>query len=359
MRFRELVKNHKNKLFSILLILASTLLGFWIKLLIDTSIPFWLFLGFSIIFSIEKWFSYYTRKYKKVGKIYRLVLNLAILSLLGLIIWSGILLFTQDFMENTLVSSLVFLLELGISIWACRVISRNSWRQPSMKLTVFSIICLFLIFSFAGVQPMAGYKDKAINAVSGYFDEMKAKREAELEKSKAEQEENRLAEEKRQEEELKEQKIAEQIAMEEQEKELQSELLDMEHEVLLLVNLIRSDRGIQMLQWDDTLYTYSKSHSEEMALVNEMFHTDMYQSYAENCWMGGGNRWEAIDIVESWMDSPKHRTWLLCPNLKRVAVGIVYSGSNTFASWTFWRNEPSQSDWWYQYTPNNPPEWWY
>jgi hypothetical protein len=34
-----------------------------------------------------------------------------------------------------------------------------------MKLTVISLICLFLIFSFAGVQPMTDYKDVAIDKI--------------------------------------------------------------------------------------------------------------------------------------------------------------------------------------------------
>jgi len=352
-------KRNKNLLFSLLLLFALSLIGWGTSVLISSIIPFWLLFGISVIYSIEKWLRHYTTKHKPVGKIYRAVLNLSVLSLLSLLIWSGVSLFTQAFMGSPFVGSIVFSVELVIFIWLWRIVVKNSWRQPTMKLTLSSLMCLFLVFSFAGVQPMSTYKDKAINTVSGYFSEMKVKREAELEQIKAEQEENRIAEEKRKEKELREQKIAEQKALEEREEKLQAKLLDMEHEVLLLVNLIRSDRGTQMVQWDDNLYAHSKSHSEEMAKINEMFHTDMNQSYAENCWTGSGNRWEAVDIVESWMDSPKHRTWLLCPNLKRVAVGIVYSGSSTFASWTFWRSEPIQSDWWYQYTPDNPPEWWY
>jgi len=38
-----------------------------------------------------------------------------------------------------------------------------------MKLTVISLICLFLIFSLAGVQPLSDYKDSLINSISTYF----------------------------------------------------------------------------------------------------------------------------------------------------------------------------------------------
>lgn len=132
-------------------------------------IPVWLLLGVFVIYSVEKWLTYYTRKYKIVGWIYRLILNLSVLSLLGLLIRSGVLLFTQRFMQSPFIGSLIFLAELAVFIWLCRVISKNSWRQPSMKLTVVSLICLFLIFSFAGVQPFSTYKDRLFNSISTYF----------------------------------------------------------------------------------------------------------------------------------------------------------------------------------------------
>ena len=97
-----------------------------------------------------------------------------------------------------------------------------------------------------------------------------------------------------------------------------------------------------------------------MANQRELFHSDMNLPYAENAWGGEGSKsWGAETIVNSWMNSSKHRTWLLCPHLKHIAVGIAYSNNGMYASWTFWRNETVDSDWWYQYTPDSPPEWWY
>jgi hypothetical protein len=155
----------KKWLLSLLFIFALSLVGWGIHVLISSFIPFWLLLGFSVIYSIEKWLNYPTIKYKTAGRIYRLILNISVLSLLGLLIWSGVLLFTQQFMQSPLIGSLLFVLELAVFIWLCRVVSKNSWRQPSMKLTVLSLVCLFLIFSFAGVQPMADYKDVAIDKI--------------------------------------------------------------------------------------------------------------------------------------------------------------------------------------------------
>ena len=158
-----------NWLKALLLIFALSIVGLIASSFIGSLIPFWLLFGSSVFFSIEKWLSYYTRKYKVVGRIYRLTLNFSVLSLLGLLIWSSVLLFTHQFMQSPLIGSLLFIAELGVFIWLCRVVSKNSWRQPSMTLTVFSLICLFLIFSFAGVQPLCGYKDSLLNSISTYF----------------------------------------------------------------------------------------------------------------------------------------------------------------------------------------------
>ena len=147
---------------ALLFVFALSIVGTGISLYIGTFIPFWILSGFSVIFSIEKWFNYYTRKHKWVGKLYRLILNLSILSILGLLIWSGIRLFSSQFTYSAVVGSLIFVAELVFFIWMWRVISKNSWRWPSMKLTVFSLICLSVVFAFAGVQPLSTYKDDMI-----------------------------------------------------------------------------------------------------------------------------------------------------------------------------------------------------
>jgi hypothetical protein len=60
------------------------------------------------------------------------------------------------------------------------------------------------------------------------------------------------------------------------------------------------------------------------------------------------------------MNSDFHRTWLLCPNLKHIAVGIVISDTGMYASWTFWVSETNYyTDWWYSNGTNKPPSWWY
>jgi hypothetical protein len=150
-------------------IAAVSIAGIAASMFVGNFVPFALLLGFSVFYCVERWSGYYTWEHEVVGRIYRLVLNLSLLSLLGLLVWSGVMLFSQRFTQSPLAGSLMFVFELAVFVWLCRVVSRNSRRQPSMKLTVFSVIGLFLIFSFAGVQPLAAYKDSVFDSMVALF----------------------------------------------------------------------------------------------------------------------------------------------------------------------------------------------
>ena len=131
-----------------------------------------------------------------------------------------------------------------------------------------------------------------------------------------------------------------------------------EEQVVKFANEERQVRGTPMLAWDEDLARIASSHATEMASRGEMFHSSMYEAYAENCWMGSAGYFTAKDICQSWMQSEKHRTWLLCPGLEHVGIGIAVKDGMMFASWTFWRNETRHSDWWYV-DGGTKPEWWY
>lgn len=150
---------------SLLLVTALSIVGLGVSLYAGSHLPLWLLLGFSFFYSIEKWFYHLTRRHKGLGKLYRLILNLSILSLLGLLIWSGIKVFSQQLVHSRFVGALIFLAEFVLFIWMGRVVSRNSWRWPSMKLTVFCLLAVSIVFAFAGVQPFDSYKDSTINHV--------------------------------------------------------------------------------------------------------------------------------------------------------------------------------------------------
>ena len=78
-RPRTVISPIPNWLRVVLLVFTFSFVGLIINTLIGSSIPFWILFGFSVIFSVEKWFSYYTRKNKWLGRLYKLILNLGIL----------------------------------------------------------------------------------------------------------------------------------------------------------------------------------------------------------------------------------------------------------------------------------------
>lgn len=154
---------------ALLLIFALSIVGFGISTIVGTFIPFWILMGFSLIFSVEYWFYYQTRKRMYIGRLYKSCLNISILSLLGLIIWSGIQLFSKQFIQSPLTGSIIFIVELVFFVWLLRVVHRNRRRWPSMKLTVFVLLVAFIILAFAGVNPFNSYKDAIISGISNVF----------------------------------------------------------------------------------------------------------------------------------------------------------------------------------------------
>ena len=149
----------------LLVIFAASAVGVGLSLFSGTFIPFWISFGFSVIFSIEKWFGNATKSNIWLGRLYRLTLNLSILSLLGLVIRSGIKLFTHNIVQSELIGSILFVAQFAFFIWLWRVVAKNSWRWPSMKLTIITLIGLSIVFAFAGVQPLTGYKDIVLNMI--------------------------------------------------------------------------------------------------------------------------------------------------------------------------------------------------
>lgn len=277
----------------------------------------------------------------------KLILNLTVLATEIGLIWVAYNTFTHTYTPLVGALSLIGFIAL---LWFLINLSKRRglrYQRPGMIKTAIAVIFLLAIFAFAGVQPVASYKDQAIGKITNYINEQEIKAEEDAAQKRIEEEErlSKLGI-------TNPKELVEELA---NNKELRIGL-----EVIELVNVIRRERGTGELVWDDKLYEYSLAHSRDMAREKRLFHTDMYLPYAENAWGGeGSSSWGAETIVESWMNSRMHRTWLLCPNLKNVAVGVASSSNGMYASWTFWKNETIDSDWWYQYSPNNPPAWWY
>lgn len=176
---RKFLKGNRSKIpywvTSLLLLFALSIIGLSLSFISNNFTLLWILLGFSIIFSIEKWLYYIlsASKYKKIGNLYRLSLNLCLLALFGITIHTGVKLFSQQLVLSSLVDSLVFIVQISFFIWLWRIVSRNTWKFPSMKLTICTLIILAVILAFAGVEPLSSYKDLAINKTTSTINNIK------------------------------------------------------------------------------------------------------------------------------------------------------------------------------------------
>ena len=322
---REKTINYKIKNWQIalLFIFALCITGLGVSTFIGNIIPLWLLFGFSFIFSIEKWFYYFTRKYKALGKLYRLLLNLSILSLLGLIVWSGIKLFSQQFVHSQLIGSFLFLAELALFFWVWRVVSKNSWRWPSMKLTVFSLMCLFVIFAFAGVQPFTQYKDSFVSTLTSWGKSQQSnvqeKESPPVDNPASANNPNIITD-----------KILNPQWWSGTD---QDSIIKRSQELFELTNEARANNGLSPLKRNTQLDKLAQGKAEsmhntkaEMSISHSGFdeRAKIANSYgfnlvAENIAYGG---FEASSFDEMWMSSPGHKANILDRELTHVGIGV-------------------------------------
>ncbi len=293
---------------ALLFIFSFSLAGLGISIAVGSYIPFWILFGFAAIFAIEKWFYYWLRKYKTAGIVYRILLNLSMIIIIAVIIWTGIKLFTNDFIQNPLIGSIIFIGELVFLIWLWRTVKKNSWRWPSMKLTAFTILIIAIIFAYAGVQPVTTYKDELITKWNTYWAEQKLKNEENIAKAK-------LAEQKR----IEEQMIAEQKRITEQKAEelkLQAEL-NQNYEQLF--NEFRGSNGRAQLIFDENLNGIARQRVMEIALPGNFNHDGIKKyNLGENIAMMAYSNDSNESLIELWANSPGHRSNMLDPTYYRT-----------------------------------------
>jgi len=249
-------------------------------------------------------------------KITKLFLNLVILAGFGMLIWHGYFVFTHKTKPFINFSILI----TGIIAWILLIkLLRSKYKRttPSFKLTTFSVIAILLILTFAGVQPLAGYKDNLIES----YKAAQAERAAQMEAGEA----------------------AEAAAKAEAEAQ---KLANAEREAFRLINAERGYAGVPPTEWDDELYKLSKAHTQAMADRGECFHSYEYGDvpYGENAW-GCETSYHCnaenlpLAIVSGWKLSPLHWACLLHSPVKRSVVSIVVTPTGEYASWTFWLSE--------------------
>ncbi len=224
-----------------------------------------------------------------------------------------------------------------------------------MKLTVFSLLVITVIFAFAGVEPLSSYKDKVFHSTSSYLEQREAQRIAEAQQL-AEQEEAKIRAQalaKVEGETLTRENArakteaetkAREDARAQEERTAMQEALKAERLAFELIDKERMLNGIMPTQWDDELYALSKLHTTAMSDRGELFHSPMDAPIGENAWGGAGYYMYSSDklakaMVEGWMSSPLHRAWILHKPIEHSVVTIVVTRNGQYSSWTFWTRE--------------------
>jgi hypothetical protein len=97
----------------------------------------------------------------------KLFLDLLVIVCLVVAGWMGYQLFISREL-NPVVGSIVLIVDIGVLIWNVAVLRSNYYRRmfPSFKLVFLPLLGIALILTFAGVQPLAGYKDSIIDQVA-------------------------------------------------------------------------------------------------------------------------------------------------------------------------------------------------
>jgi hypothetical protein len=100
-------------------------------------------------------------------------------------------------------------------------------------------------------------------------------------------------------------------------------LLELEEETFRLINLERQERGISPVQWDETLHSGARGHSQDMESEGHLYH-DTGGTFAECCFYGSYTYATPQATVESWMSSTEgHREILLDAQYRYGVVGIA------------------------------------
>lgn len=124
-------------------------------------------------------------------------------------------------------------------------------------------------------------------------------------------------------------------------------LENIEDQIVVLCNQERAKAGLKPLAINETLRQSSRYKSNEMLQHNYFDHVSpitgynpwelakafgySYTRFGENIWYGSGYSRDKIIaklIVDSWMNSPGHKSNIMNKDFGRIGVGIVYSNVN-------------------------------
>jgi uncharacterized protein YkwD len=147
---------------SLAVLFSAACVGAVAAVLTASPIAGWLLLGFAVIFSMERWLGRYVNRHTASRWLYKLLLNLAILTIVVLLVRSATLLFSMRFGRSPVAGTVVFAGESVAFIWLWSVLRFHRRSRPAVKLTFLSVACACVVAAFAGVQPLTAYKDQVV-----------------------------------------------------------------------------------------------------------------------------------------------------------------------------------------------------
>jgi hypothetical protein len=96
----------------------------------------------------------------------KLFLDLLVIVCLVVAVWTAYRLFYLHKL-TPIFGSIVFIVDIIVLIWSIYVLRNRNYiaKKPGFFLVFFSVLAIFLVLAFAGVQPIAGYKDTVASTV--------------------------------------------------------------------------------------------------------------------------------------------------------------------------------------------------
>ncbi len=148
---------------SAIVISAGAIAGLIFNNVTGTFIPLPLLLGAAVFFAVEKWHRGLTSKFKIIGTVYRIILNLSILALVGLIVWTGLKISSGELHTSNTINGFLLVLQLIVLGFVGKVASNNSWRRPKFVPTLFLVVAILVFLAIVDTGPLAPYKEPAID----------------------------------------------------------------------------------------------------------------------------------------------------------------------------------------------------
>jgi len=113
------------------------------------------------------------RKYPKPWRkfsISKLLLDLLVTGLLASIAWTGYQVFILH-QWSPIVGSIIFLAVVSALVWAISALRSRRYHsiEPGFKKIFFSLFGILLVLTFAGVEPLASYKNNILGIAGLFF----------------------------------------------------------------------------------------------------------------------------------------------------------------------------------------------